>query len=158
MNARSRTVLTLFAVLLAATGCAPPSASRSAAPARPAASAGEDPAARGAAEGVAVFLTERLALNAEQREKARRYALALIHRNAQIAGMARGGRRVLENLRQSQSRFDAEILSMLTQDQGPRYLRLKSDLYQQTAMRRSPLAPGSPPRSVPTPPGPAVTP
>lgn len=148
----------VLAALLTIWGCAGATPPRASSPPAAPSSAGGEPETRAAAEELTLFLRDRLHLTARQQESARKSALAFIERNAQLVEMARSQqRRVLENLRQSRTRFDAEILSILTPDQGPRYLRLKSDLYQETSLRRSPLAPGSLPR-IPSNPPPTPTP
>jgi hypothetical protein len=109
---------------------------------------------KAAIEEVTAYLRKPLSLSADQEEKTRQAARNLLERNARLVEEARtASRRILEPLRQSHQRFDAEILAILTAEQAPKYLLLKRRMQEQTALGRSPFAP-SPhfPRPVPTPP------
>ena len=165
VNWRAARSLALMTFLLAGLRCgsSTPSSTGTASPR----AAGESAAAESAADEVAVFLEARLGLSPDQREKTRRAALALIERNAKLADDARTKeRRILEPLRQSQARFDTEILSILTPDQTVKYSRLKQDFHQ-TVRGRPPFPglssarpaglTGAPPAGFTTPP-PTVTP
>ncbi len=91
---------------------------------------------------VSSFLKTRVGLTPPQEEKTRAAARRLLERNAQLVEAARAGKqRILESLRQSHSRFDAEILGILMPDQVAKYFELKRSLQQQTALGRSPFAP-----------------
>ncbi|MFN2385497.1 MAG: hypothetical protein ABR576_04320 [Thermoanaerobaculia bacterium] len=107
---------------------------------------------------VSSYLKQRLALSPPQEEQARAAAARLLERNARLVESARSGKaRILESLRQSHARFDAEIVAILPPDQASRYFQLKRSLQQQTALGRAPFAPPSsrlPPRSA----SPPVTP
>jgi hypothetical protein len=157
--------LTLAACLLAGLRCGSSSPSSHGAPPPP--PSDEAAAAASAAGEVAVFLESRLELSPDQREKTRGAALALIERNAKLAEQGRTqNRRILESLRQSQARFDAEVLSLLTAEQSLKYLRLKQDFHQTVQGRppfrglsqaRPAVPTGAPPPPFPTP-APTVTP
>jgi hypothetical protein len=112
-----------------------------------------------AVDEVSSFLRQRLALSPPQEEKTREAARRLLERNAQLVESARSGKqpRILESLRQSHARFDAEVVAILTPDQVARYFALKRSLQQQTALGRAPFAP-PPPRPAPGGVGPPVTP
>lgn len=164
MSWRAAKSLVLMACLLAVLRCGSSPSPSTGASAR---AASESAAAASAADEVAVFLENRLGLSPDQREKTRRAALALIERNAKLADDARTkDRRVLEPLRQSQARFDTEILSILTSDQMVTYSRLKQDFHQ-TVRGRPPFTglssarpaglAGAPPAGLTTP-SPTVTP
>lgn len=91
---------------------------------------------------VSSFLRGRLALTPPQEEKTRAAARRLLERNAQLVEAARTGKqRILESLRQSQARFDTEVVAILMPEQVAKYFELKRSLQQQTALGRSPFAP-----------------
>lgn len=133
---RHRT-LALGLALLATAACASPP------PPAPAMPKNELEAQTAAAvTEVSSFLKERLALTPPQEEKTRAAARRLLDRNAQLVEAARAGKqRILESLRQSQARFDSEVLAILMPDQVAKYLELKRSLQQQTALGRAPFAP-----------------
>lgn len=127
----------LALVLLAAVACAAPP------PPAPAMPTSElEARTEAAVTEVSSFLEAHLELTPPQEEKTRAAARRLLERNAQLVEAARTGKqRVLEFLRQSQARFDAEVLAILMPDQAAKYIELKRSLQQQTALGRSPFAP-----------------
>jgi hypothetical protein len=141
--------LALLAAFVAACAPKPPSAPA----ARPGPATELEEKTRAAIDELASYLKAPLGLSAEQEEKTRQAARNLLERNARLVEEAQTAKkRILEPLRQSQSRFDAEILAILTAEQAPKYLSLKGRMVQHTALGRSPFAPPSNfPRPPPTP-------